>query len=194
MLAGMAARPLTPKQQRFVEEYVVDGNATAAYKRAGYRAKTDKVAAANAAALLANHKVAAAIAAARGDLTARAEVTADRVLAELDTLALSDVGDVLDFTGNVPRLKPPSAIPESARRCLASVKVKRYTEGAGDDALEVEVTEFKLWDKVAALRLALQQRGLLKNVHEHTGKDGRPIAFIEVACEAEGADRGSEPA
>ena len=31
-----------PKRQRFVEEYVVDGNATAAARRAGYSARTAK--------------------------------------------------------------------------------------------------------------------------------------------------------
>ena len=33
----MAERKLTPKQERFVEEYLVDLNATAAGKRAGYK-------------------------------------------------------------------------------------------------------------------------------------------------------------
>lgn len=36
----MSNRPLTPKQQRFVQEYLVDLNATQAAIRAGYSAKT----------------------------------------------------------------------------------------------------------------------------------------------------------
>ncbi|MFI4940295.1 MAG: terminase small subunit [Burkholderiales bacterium] len=40
-LAQQAAanKPLTPKRQRFVEEYLTDMNASAAYQRAGYQAK-----------------------------------------------------------------------------------------------------------------------------------------------------------
>lgn len=51
---------LTAKQQRFVAEYLIDLNATAAYKRAGYRA-TDNAAEAAASRLLSNVKVRAAI-------------------------------------------------------------------------------------------------------------------------------------
>jgi phage terminase small subunit len=33
-----SSQPLTPKRQRFVDEYLIDLNATAAYRRAGYSA------------------------------------------------------------------------------------------------------------------------------------------------------------
>jgi phage terminase small subunit len=51
---------LTPKQERFVAEYLIDLNATAAYKRAGYDAK-GKSAEVNASRLLSNDKVAQAV-------------------------------------------------------------------------------------------------------------------------------------
>src|SRR5947208_1767536 len=124
----MATVKLTPKRQRFVDEYLIDLNATAAYKRAGYAARSDNTAAAAAAKLLRNHKVAAAVQAAQAGRANRMQITADRVLAEVASLAFSDVGEVLDFSGTEPRLKPANAIPEKARRALASVKVKRYTE------------------------------------------------------------------
>jgi hypothetical protein len=66
-------RGLTPRQLRFVEEYLVDLNATEAYKRAGYTARNDNVAAANASALIRNHKVSAAI---QEGFRARSERTA----------------------------------------------------------------------------------------------------------------------
>ena len=52
-------RKLTPKQQQFVEEYLVDLNATQAAIRAGYSAKTAEF---QASRLLRNAKVQAAIA------------------------------------------------------------------------------------------------------------------------------------
>ena len=48
---------LTPKQEAFVREYLIDLNATRAYKVAYSRVKNDDVAAAAAARLLRNVKV-----------------------------------------------------------------------------------------------------------------------------------------
>jgi phage terminase small subunit len=141
---------LTPKQQRFVAEYLIDLNATAAYKRAGY--KGNGRSAENAASrLLGNVGVQAAIKEARDSQSQRLLVEADDVLRELLLLARSDLGDVLDFSGQSVALRPACLIPEKARRAIASIKVRRHTEGRGDDALKVEVVEFKLWDKLSAL-------------------------------------------
>ena len=53
---------LTTKQKRFVEYYLGNGeNATKAYKQAGYKAKTDNVAAPEASKLLQNPKISQAI-------------------------------------------------------------------------------------------------------------------------------------
>lgn len=48
---------LTPRQEAFCMAYAKCGNATQAYKEAGYKVKTDNSAAANAANLIRNHKV-----------------------------------------------------------------------------------------------------------------------------------------
>lgn len=55
----MSNGTLTPKQQRFVEEYLIDLNATQAAIRTGYSAKTANE---QASRLLANVKIAAAVA------------------------------------------------------------------------------------------------------------------------------------
>jgi hypothetical protein len=103
--------------------------------------------------------------------------TGARVLEEIARLAFSDIGQVLDFSGTHPRLRPACDIPEDARRALTSVKVKRYAEGRGEGAGEVEVTEIKLWDKLAALEKAGRHLGLFapdKHRHEHPGPGGGP--------------------
>lgn len=143
--------PLTAKQQRFVEEYLVDLNATAAYKRAGYKAKTDTVARVEGARLLAKPSIAEAIQTARSRLSRQLEIKAAAVLEEYARIAFSDLGQIFDFTSTKPRLRPVCDIPEDARRALSSVKVRRYLERRGDDAREVEVIEFKLWDKLGGL-------------------------------------------
>ena len=79
----MSVRKLTATQERFVSEYLLDLNATAACKRAGYSART---AHSCGPRLLANAVVAAAIASAK---IARAEVTninAEWVLRQAVTL------------------------------------------------------------------------------------------------------------
>lgn len=74
------ADKLTPKQQRFVEEYLVDLNATQAAIRAGYSARNaDKI----AFQLLGKTRVAEAIAAAKAERSARVSVSADYVVNNL---------------------------------------------------------------------------------------------------------------
>jgi phage terminase small subunit len=76
----VAANKLTAKQQLFVDEYLIDLNAAAAYRRAGYQAKSDHVASVNAAALMAKHGIQAAIAAAQQARAQRVEITQDWVV------------------------------------------------------------------------------------------------------------------
>ena len=84
----MTAKKLTPKQQRFVEEYLLDLNATAAAKRAGYSKHTAQVIGSEN---LAKPIIAEAIQKARERHTARCDVTVDSLTKEYEearTLAL----------------------------------------------------------------------------------------------------------
>ena len=71
---------MTPKQARFVQEYLIDPNATQAAIRAGYSKKTADV---QGPRLLGNVGVAAAIQVGQAALSDRLGVTADRVVAGL---------------------------------------------------------------------------------------------------------------
>ena len=77
---------LTPKQQLFVAEYLVDFNATAAYQRAGYKAHA-RSAAVNAARLLTNADIAAEIEQKQQKLLQKVELTAEKVLQEVARIA-----------------------------------------------------------------------------------------------------------
>ena len=68
---------LTPKQARFVEEYLVDLNATQAAIRAGY---SDKFSNSNAPKLLQNTAIAEAIKEAQAKISERTLVTQDMVI------------------------------------------------------------------------------------------------------------------
>ncbi|MEC9067825.1 MAG: terminase small subunit [Pseudomonadota bacterium] len=77
---------MTPKQERFVEEYLIDLNATAAYRRAGYKARGN-AAEVSASQLLRNPKVAGAIQKAMDARSKRTAITADYVLGGLQEVA-----------------------------------------------------------------------------------------------------------
>jgi phage terminase small subunit len=182
------ANTLSPRQARFVSEYLKDLNATQAAIRAGFSKKT---AGTQASRLLRNVHISQAISEGTEARSGQAKVESETVLRELAMIAFSDLGQILDFTGDVPQLLPANAIPEPARRALSSVKVKRYLEGKGEHAKEVEVTEFKLWSKIDALEKLAKHLGLFKDVQEikingetthrvifyipENGRDNKPI-------------------
>lgn len=74
---------LTPKQQRFVDAYLVEPNATKAAIAAGYSKKTAYSAGGR---LLKNVEVAAAVAKRQERASAKADLTLDRHLANLNAL------------------------------------------------------------------------------------------------------------
>src|SRR4051812_5246742 len=75
------ASALTPKQQRFVAEYLIDLNATQAAIRAGYSEKTAEQ---GAAQLLRNIKVRTAVDAAIAKRAGKLEITAEKVLRDIE--------------------------------------------------------------------------------------------------------------
>jgi phage terminase small subunit len=90
---------LTPKQERFVQEYLVDLNATQAAIRAGYSKRTaDK----QGYQLLVNPRVQAAIALAQADVAKRLGLDAEWVLKRLRAISdrCAQAEPVLDREGN----------------------------------------------------------------------------------------------
>ncbi len=76
----MATKQLTPKQQRFVQEYAIDLNATAAAKRAGY---SEKTAYSVGHEILKKPEIAGAIQAAQAEHRERTKVTVDGLTEDL---------------------------------------------------------------------------------------------------------------
>jgi phage terminase small subunit len=147
----MAGRPpLTPKEERFVEEYLVDLNGTAAYRRAFPRSKPGS-ARTLAARLLAKVHIRAAVRKRRQQVEQRTQVTAERVVRELARLAFADLGDVADLSDpDQPRLK--RHIPPAARRALQEVARTRHG------------VKIRLADKQAALDKLMRHLGLYQDL------------------------------
>lgn len=139
---------MTPKQNRFVAEYLVDLNATNAAIRAGYSSRTAHVIGPEN---LAKPEVKKAVDDALERRNARVEVKADDVLRELLTFAKLDIRKAFDANG---RLLPIHEIPEDVARAISGIKVFEEYEGSGKDRVAIgEVREVKFWDKTKGLEL-----------------------------------------
>ena len=129
---------LTPKQARFVEEYLIDLNATQAARRAGYSARTANE---QGCRLLANVSVADAIAAAQNRRAQRTEVSADRVVAELAKIGFANMGDYLRANEGGDPYLDFSALTRDQTAVLQEVTVEDYVEGRGELARQADPAE-----------------------------------------------------
>lgn len=84
---------LTEKQKRFADEYLIDLNATRAYKVAYPNVKKDDVAAQAGSRLLRNVKVSAYIEKRIKEREKRTEITQDMVLRELASIGFANGSD-----------------------------------------------------------------------------------------------------
>lgn len=84
---------LTAKQELFVNYYIECGNATEAYKRAGYKWKNEKTAGACATRLLGNARIKAAIAAKMKEREKPSIAKADEILSFFTSVLRGEVKD-----------------------------------------------------------------------------------------------------
>ena len=166
---------LTPKQIRFVDEYLVDFNATQAAIRAGYSKKT---AAFIGAENLKKPKIAEEIARRQKDLQRRTEVTQERVVKELARIAFANIADYLhvetqtrtkddgtEVTYQTVMFSETQELSADQRAALAVVKQS------------VNGFELKLHDKIKALELLGRHIGMFNDKLSLSGSDGGPLTF-----------------
>ena len=139
---------LTEKQQRFVDEYLIDLNATQAAIRAGYSAKTADV---QGSRMLANCKVQQAISIAMAERSKRTGINQDRVVLELARIAFVKMTDIIDSDG---KIKDDATDDDLA--CIESVK---YKSSESDTGLSVE-REVKISPKLKELELLGKHLGM----------------------------------
>lgn len=158
---------LTPKQECFVQEFLVDMNATQAAIRAGYSEKTaQEIGSEN----LSKPMVAEAIAAAQKERAERTAITSDMIVAELARIGFSDLRKVLTPGGN---LIDPQDWDDDTAAAISSVEVVVNPSGGlnEDGSKKVEHThKLKVWDKVSALEKLGKYLGMFKETHAHEGK------------------------
>jgi len=87
---SLSPRPLSPRHERFVLEFLKDGNATQAYIRAGYSARGAQP---SASKLLRRPQIEAAVAAGRQRIAQALEVDVQRISREYAKIAFASVDD-----------------------------------------------------------------------------------------------------
>lgn len=147
-------KKLTPKQQRFVQEYLIDLNATQAAIRAGYSKKTaEQIGYEN----LRKPEIAAAIEAKRLKVAEKAELSVGWVLDRLRTVAerCMQAEPVLDKRGEPVLVETPTGELAPA-----------YT--------------FQAAPANRSLELLGKHLGMFPDKVEHTGANGGPIQTEEL--------------
>lgn len=172
---------LTPKQKRFVAEYLIDLNATAAARRAGYSAKTaDRI----GPELLGKTCVSEAIQQAIQEREKRTEITQDMVLQETAKLAFFDIRKMFDNNGKPLDI---SRLDDDTAAALVGLDVQDIADPDGDYVGYVK--KYKMADKVKALELLGKHFGTWEpkddGPKDETEEDGLSRSLRELGGELE---------
>lgn len=163
---------LTAKQKKFVEEYLIDLNATQAAIRAGYSPNTAQE---QSSRLLSNVMVKNEIDKAIAERSRRTGINQDRVLRELAKIAFVNPGDVINFDEATVK----GDAKEDDLAAITSVKVKEIPTEDG----EITEREIKLCDKLKALDLLGKHLGIYD---KHESEDKNLTITIQKASEKNG--------
>lgn len=162
---------LTEKQQRFVEEYLIDLNATQAAIRAGYKPSSARqVGTEN----MSKPSIRACIDQAIAERSKRTGINQDRVIRELARLAFVNASDVIDM--DEASIKCNAS--EDDKAAIASVKVKTIPTKEGDGVER----EIRLNDKLKALELLGKHLGMFKdniNINANVSSTKKLDAILE---------------
>jgi phage terminase small subunit len=155
---------LTEKQKRFVEEYLIDLNATQAAIRAGYSVKR---ASELGYQLLQKTTVSEAISKAMAERSRRTGITQDRIIRELAKVAFVNATDVINM--DEATIRGEANRDDTA--AIASVKVKTIPTETG----EIVEREVKTYDKLKALELLGKHLGMFTDKISISGDIGVKI-------------------
>lgn len=155
---------LTNKQKRFIEEYLIDLNATQASIRAGYSPETAKeIGCENLTKPNIKNEIDKAIA----ERSRRTGINQDRVLREIAKIAFVNPSDVINF--NQATVKENASDDDLA--VISGVKIKSIPTDDGN----IQEREVKLYDKLKALDMLGKHLGMFTDKIELKGDMGVKI-------------------
>jgi phage terminase small subunit len=192
-VASRSCPKLTAKQSLFVQEYLIDLNATQAAIRAGYSKRRAKEIGYK---LVHKNTLANIITAELHKRSTKTEITAERVLKELASIAFADMQNYVeidDETGAV-RAKSWGEMPEGASRAVCEIKEVRRIMGSGEGGKEIVLEcrlGYKHHNKEKALELLGNHLGMWKDRQEHTFPDSEIYEMPALATPGNGNGNGN---
>ena len=174
----MAKSELTPKQLRFVKEYMVDLNGKQAAIRAGYSPRSAEM---HSSRLLSYDKVRAAVVKENARVDRKLEISAERTLLETSRLSSSNLKKLYDENGN---LKPIHELEDDIAACISGIEVvTTYRKDTDGNMIPEYTKKYKLWDKNSALERMHRHFNLSPDRKEHTGAGGQPLFPVSTGDE-----------
>jgi phage terminase small subunit len=151
---------LTPKQRRFIEEYLIDLNATQAAIRAGYKKSAARqIGSENLSKL----DISEAVAELQAERSKRGQIKADNVVAELAKIAFSSMRHYLRRTHDGTLYVDTTDTTPEQLDALKRFKTRDFKDGRGEDAREMQEIEIELPDKIRTLELLGKHLGLFQD-------------------------------
>ncbi len=175
-----AAPKLTAKQALFVEEYVVDLNATQAAIRAGY---SEKTAGAVGHENLTKPEIQSAISERTQRRLAATEVTGNRVLSAIAAIAFGDIRKMFDAEG---ALTKPQEWDDETAASVAGFEVVTTSPG---DGIVLHTAKIKRTDRLRALDMLARHHSLYNDKLEVTGLDALADRLARAAGRVETVER-----
>ena len=158
----MSSKGMTPKQERFVQEYLIDLNATQAAIRAGYKEKTANE---QGARLLTKVSIKQAVNVALEERAARIEITQDKVIKELARVAFADPRKIFIWGPGGVILRDSNDLTDDEAAAVSEVS-ETTTENGG-------TVKAKLLDKLKALELLGKHLGMFNKLEVKNEISGR---------------------
>lgn len=176
---GSDRMALTPKQQLFCDEYLIDLNATQAAIRAGYSART---ASSIGEENLRKPEILACLQERKKERHERTKINADYVLQRLAQIDEMDVADILNDDGS---LRPVKEWPKVWRQYVSGFEISELFDGKGDERQMVGVLKKIKWpDKLKNLELLGKHShvgAFSEQVkHQFVNENGEPITGINI--------------
>ena len=162
---------VSPKRERFCQEYIIDLNGKQAAIRSGYSEKSAEV---TASRLLSDVKVKARITQLMAERAKRCELKQDDIIVELKRLGFSDMRNLAAWNSVQVKLKDSSELSDADAACVESVSQTVSKDGGS--------LSIKLHSKTKALELLARHLGLLHDKVDHTtgGKELQSMSNEEL--------------
>ncbi len=154
-------KELTKKQKSFCDEYLIDFNATRAYKKIYTTCNKDETARANSSRLLTKANIQEYLKEQTNRKQEEARVTQNDIVNQLTRIAFGDIRKLYDEQG---RLKDIQDIDDDTAAIISGIETTEEFEGYGDDREQIGYTKkVKMAGKEKALELLGKHFGMFKD-------------------------------